>query len=392
LAQNKLDANLYGNIKNCHSSIATKYEQIEKSIQSVYSIWDWRVTNKTKEQATILIEYKNEYFIFGLHNAKKQFPNEDLRKIENIKHFCIVKTGAIPYLYIDTRGELKEYKGNSFYEFIVPHKKEKYNNLQPLLNYFNAILYTNIQHLESKSLTTLQLKIAHEGVHLFGQNEFINFSPEFNPKQDLQILNNTSIPDDKFSIDDSCESLYSVDEQLESREYLKFKEKCSPIFQEMVNNEICLDNKLIETIIENKNQNKTSRKIILNLLYQIKEQMAERADLYDDQNFLIELYWYLIEGVPQYLEQKISIEKDLDRITNHYGNYCEMGYKSVDVFYPLFTGAAIWHGLDYLSNNSSKWDHLALQTTYNVTSPESAKAWLDELQLILDEIKIAENE
>ena len=118
--------------------------------------------------------------------------------------------------------------------------------------YFNAILYTNFQHLATKSLTTAQQKIAHEGVHLFEQNEFINFSPEFNPKQDLQIYNSTLIPDDKFSIDASCESLYSVAEQLDSREYLKFKEKCSPIFQEMVNSEICLDNKLIETIIENK--------------------------------------------------------------------------------------------------------------------------------------------
>lgn len=410
-AQKDDNKSLFFNLKKCEVTIEKKYKQVQKSVASAYATWDWRITNNTRTKATILIEYKDEYFLFGLHNLKLQLQNKDLQQIENINNYCLVSTGDIPYLYISTNDTLKNYKGNSFYEFLFPNAKLKYPSLTPLLKYFNNVLYTNFEHLTSRSLISLQQKIVHEGVHLFEQEELLSYSPEFTPhiylqnftNQDLpkpdlpnpeltphiylQNFANENIPNNEKIIDELCTFLNATVDQLDSREYLKYKEKCLPNFQELVVNEICLGNKLMQTIIENKHPNKDSKKIVLDLMQELKNVFIKRTELYNDQDLLIELYWYLVEGVPQYLEQKISLEKDTNRISDYYGMYCEKGYKSADIFYALFTGASIWHGFDHLSNNSEKWEHLASQTLYNVRSAKAASDWIDEFQMILDEIK-----
>jgi hypothetical protein len=66
--------------------------------------------------------------------------------------------------------------------------------LTPLLKYFNNVLYTNFEHLNSISLISLQQKIAHEGVHLFEQEELLSYSPDFTPHIYLQNFTNQDLP------------------------------------------------------------------------------------------------------------------------------------------------------------------------------------------------------
>ena len=389
-AQLSSENNFYSNIASCDSTIDFKYAKVDSAVNEVYETWNWRITRKTKETASVLIEYKNEFFLFGLHNLKSKLNKEDLKLISKNGFYCINRKAVLPYLYINSNQSMKEYKGNSFYAFVFPNSKDLYQELNPITKYFNAVLYTNFEHLTQKSLVMLQEKIAHEGVHLFEQAELLNFSPEFIPSKFLQ---NNNVSEDnsnsKIIIDESCHFLNVPIEEFQSREYLKYKEKCISKFQEMVISEICLDYKLMQIIIENKQPTKETRINVHAILIEIKEILKNRSALFDDQDFIIELYWYLAEGVPQYTEQKISIIKDVNRVLDHYSTYCNSGYKPVDTFYPLFTGAAIWHGLEYLHEKSNDWDHLAFQSAYNVESTKHAEVWLDEFQSILDKAKLA---
>jgi hypothetical protein len=92
--------------------------------------------------------------------------------------------------------------------------------------------------------------------------------------------------------------------------------------------------------------------------------------------------------VPQYLEQKVTINKNIDRISDHYQSYCNQVDGYGDVFYALLTGAAIWHGLEYLNDSRDDWDYLATQSEHNVRMAENATSWFDEFDAILNRIRL----
>jgi len=391
-AQNRKDnrnQHFYANIENCNDFLITKYSSIHNTVTTAYSNLEWRITEKVKEKSVLLIEYEDELFLYGLHNLKKELLISDLKSLSNRKNFCIYRNTKNPYLYIKKNELKKEKKENGFYVFLKPGISDQYQELIVLRNYFGPILYTNLELLTELSLKTLEIKITHEAVHLFGQEEIQNFSPEFKPF--LTLSNIDSNIDSRISISqkniDFCQLYSNSKDEIESREYLQFKEKCFFEFRKLVIKEICLAQNLIQIIIENK-KNKISQKQILNLLMQIKETLKMRTELFDDQGLQLEWYWYLVEGVPQYLEQKVTINKNIDRISDHYQSYCNQvdGYE--DVFYALLTGAAIWHGLEYLNDSRDDWDYLATQSEHNVRMAENATSWFDEFDAILNRIRL----
>jgi hypothetical protein len=235
------------------------------------------------------------------------------------------------------------------------------------------------------SLITLEIKLTHEAIHLFGQGELQNSSPEFIA---VNVFENGEL--DKInSIEtliyfQNCSELSKTLDNISSREYLQYKEKCSPIFSELVQKEICLDYKLIQIILSSSEPDENSKNEIHSLLGEIKDTLRKRTELFNDQGLKLEWYWYMLEGIPQYAEQKVSLNKNQDRIENHYKSYCLQGEDQDGIFYPLLTGAAIWHGLDFIFDDRSKWDELAIPSEYNVNKSEFPEAWFENFQAILD--------
>lgn len=376
---------LYKNIEACSNSLVTKFAPLHNVVSSAYSGWQWHVTNKVREKATILIEFENNLFIYGLHNLKKELSANDLKTIGKSTSICIYRNANLPYLYIQRHHTKQNPKENGFYAFLHPGFDDQYGEISILKNYFGSILYTNLELMTEISYVTLEVKITHEAIHLFGQPELQNYQPEFKINEEFIAKEDEVMP--IATEEESCKLTKDSAQELSSRQYLQLKEKCSRSYNESVRNEICLDNKLIDIISNNRIPNKLTRNQVLTLMNEIKKELRQRTMLFDDQDLQLEWYWYLIEGVPQYLEQKVSLNKDIDRISNHYKSYCskEDGYQGI--FFPLLTGAAIWHGFEYLFDNTNHWDGLALPSEYNVKSSENSKEWFDEFQSILDKYK-----
>jgi hypothetical protein len=384
LAQIKPNLFLFKNFETCSKSTISKFNQIHNVVSSTYSSWNWPPIEIVKAKASLLIELENHLFFYGLQNLKKEFSVNELKKNNKIKYICINTNSNIPFLYIQTSGK-KTKKENGFYSFLHQGIKDEFEEFSILKDYFGSILYTNLEMISEISLITLEIKLTHEAIHLFGQGELQNSSPEF---MAVNVFENGEL--DKInSIEtliyfQNCSELSKTLVNISSREYLQYKEKCSPIFSELVQKEICLDYKLIQIILSSSEPDENSKNEIHSLLGEIKDTLRKRTELFNDQGLKLEWYWYILEGIPQYAEQKVSLNKNQDRIENHYKSYCLQGEDHDGIFYPLLTGAAIWHGLDFIFDDRSKWDELAIPSEYNVNKSEFPEAWFENFQAILD--------
>jgi hypothetical protein len=376
---------LFKNFQPCSNSLISKFFPIHDVVTSTYSNWNWPPTEIVNPKASLLIELDNHLFFFGLQNLKKELSFSKLEKNDKIKNICINKNSKLPFLYIQTTESKLKKKDNGFYSFLHQGIKDEYEEFSILKDYFGSILYTNLEMMTGISFVTLEIKLTHEAIHLFGQSELQSSSPEFRAVNVVE----SKLPEEISSLESmvyfqNCNELSNTLVDMSSREYLQYKEKCSPMFKELVQNEICLDYKLIQIILNNRVPDESSRKEIHSLLSEIIDILRKRTALHDDGGLQLEWYWYLLEGVPQYVEQKISLKKYQDRIEDHYKSYCLGGEDHVGIFYPLLTGAAIWHGLEYIFDSRSEWEELAMPTEYNVKYSEFPEAWFEKFQAILD--------
>jgi len=73
-----------------------------------------------------------------------------------------------------------------------------------------------------------------------------------------------------------------------------------------------------------------------------------------------EKFWYLVEGIPQYMDEQILIKNGSARdIVSSYRAHCSITQQTNDVFYPLLAGAALSHGLDFILGSREAWKNSA---------------------------------
>jgi len=358
--------------------------KINQSVQFVYKNWDWQLAKDLIDKSVILVQYENFWIIYGFHNAIEPSVLLKIKNSTDKIYICIDKTNKIPYLLISKKNKPIANKEIHFFNFLYQHKNDTYNEYESIKKYFSRILLINLESTSSNSLEELELTVTHEAMHLFGQDNIQFFEPlyKFNKinHEQLIVQNQSQI----IEINE-CELQQSYIDRFSGREYLQYKEKCQFAFKKSVIQEMCLDLNLIDLIVKKNNiKDNESRLHAILLLKEILKEIENRSTIDGEDSFALEWYWYLMEGVPQYMEQRILLEKNQVRLISQYNSYCDQQNGYEEYFYPLLTGAAIWHGLDYVFESADEWVNLASQVVYNIPTNDNSKLWLNNLQKLLD--------
>jgi hypothetical protein len=237
----------------------------------------------------------------------------------------------------------------------------------------------------------IELTIAHEAIHLFSQDDIFDGIPPSRLENTLINENNSQNENQQIIIqpiilkNEACDQELKNIRMFSNREYLDFKYRCLPKFNELVEKEACLDLELIKTISQPHEDTNGSRLQAIILLKEIFKIMRDKNELYKDNNLALEWYWYLAEGLPQYFEQKILLQRKSIRIISNYEEHCHPTNNSKDMFfYPLLTGSAIWHGLEFIHDSETEWGHLAEQSIENIPDHSMSDEWIDNWLIMLD--------
>ena len=375
-----------GNIieKCSQKEINNNIEKINQSVQYVYNNWDWEIAKDLITKSTVLIQYENHWIIYGIHNLENPTNLSELKSSIDYTQFCLGNKSPYPYLLISKKNKPKHSKEIEFYNFLYPHHKDGLIEYALIKKYLGKTLLINLTSASDNLLEELELTITHEALHLFGQ-ENIQFSEPLYAFQKInadQLMGGNPTTTIENNI---CEIQQSKIDEFTGREYLQYKEKCNNVFNKSIISEICLDYNLIKFITQTNNSKDNHSKIhVLFLLKEIILEIEKRSNINGDESFALEWYWYLMEGVPQYMEQRLLFKKNQTRLLSQYESYCEQRDGHQEYFYPLLTGSAIWHGLDYLFDSKNEWTHLAQQLEYNIPSNNNSKFWFNNFHALLN--------
>jgi hypothetical protein len=358
--------------------------KINLSVQYVYKNWDWELARELIDKSVILVEFKNYWILYGIHNINESFTPLNFENSIDTIFSCLNKSNKIPYLLINKKNTPKPGKENQFFHFLYKNQNDGLDEYTAVKKYFNRILLVNLESTSSNSLEELELTITHEALHLFGQDNIHFTEPfyKFNKINEDQLI---GINQNPRIITNGCELQQSSMDILSSREYLQYKVNCHTAFNESVIKETCLDLNLLKFIVQTNNiKDNDTRLQAVFLLKEIIKEIEKRSTIDGEDRFALEWYWYLMEGVPQYMEQRILLEKNQQKLISQYQLYCkqENGYE--EYFYPLLTGAAVWHGLDYLFESTDDWTNIARYPEYNFPSPTNSKLWFDSFHQLLN--------
>ncbi len=372
-------------VEKCNQNeISKDINKIDKSVQYAYKSWDWEVARELIAKSTLLIQYENSWIIYGLQNFKNNLNLSDLKNTIDYTSFCLFNDNLYPFLLIIKKDKPAKNKDIQFYNFLYRSDKNTFNEYAAIKKNLGTTLLIHLISVSDNLLEELELTITHEAMHLFGQEDIQFLEPLFTFKKinDEQLISKNL---SNFSEYNHCETQQINVDKFTGREYLQYTEKCNTEFNKSVMLEICLDYNLMKFIAQTNNKKDSNSKI--HVLFSLKEIILEienRSNINGDESFALEWYWYLMEGVPQYMEQRLLLEKNQTRLLSQYESYCEQREGHQEYFYPLLTGSAIWHGLDYLFDSKDEWSHLAQQLEYNIPSNKNSKFWLNNFHTLLN--------
>jgi hypothetical protein len=378
-------------LKVCSENMELKsYIEI---LNNTYSNWDKKFIDSIHKKAVILFQTDSNYFLFTNQLKTDQFLIDKLIDTKSIKIICRSQINdTVPFLIIKKDNQRKFESERLFY--FVYRGNKNFNELDSLSKFFNRILLINATNADHIIKNEIELTIAHESIHLFSQNEIFDGIPPLRIEDVLVNENGndkTNLEKINFE-DEKCSFEINEIQKYSNREYLDFKYRCLPKFKELIQKEICLDKELINTIVNKNEDNNYSKFRTTIILIEIFKLLREKNNLYLDNNLALEWYWYLAEGLPQYFEQKILIKRRSTRILKNYDEHCSLANNSSDMFfYPLLTGSAIWHGLEFIYDSESEWGHLAEQTVENIPTISSSEDWIADRLSMLEKKLISIN-
>ena len=209
---------------------------------------------------------------------------------------------------------------------------------------FGKILLLQENDFNSNVIEEVQRSIIHEAMHLYGQQKLFSQEPQ------------------------------GLEGTLKGRMYLRYLETTNEEYRYSVKRELCLDLGLMRLVVENNENHKIQ---VLDLLRKIFMIYSERDELF--QVGPLDAYWYMVEGVPQFLDQKFILNKNPQKVLKAYDRYCDSPNGPGQAFYGNLAGAAILHGLDYLYHDSVDWKS-SLKIDRN-----NANHWMVEIDRLIQE-------
>ena len=213
-----------------------------------------------------------------------------------------------------------------------------------LASAFGKILLLQEDDFNSNVIEEVQRSIIHEGMHLYGQQKLFSQEPQ------------------------------GLEGTLKGRIYLRYLENTKEEYRYSIKREVCLDLDLMRLVVENNENHKTQ---VVDLLRKIFMIYSERDELF--QVGTLDAYWYMVEGVPQFLDQKFILYKNPQKVLKAYDHYCGSPNGPGEAFYGNLAGAAILHGLDYLYHDSVDW-----KSSLKIDR-DNASHWMLEIHRLIQE-------
>ena len=215
--------------------------------------------------------------------------------------------------------------------FVYPGSKDSLVrdgvDLNAVAKAVGKFLYIEVGALDKRGLIELQRTIVHEGAHFFCQTELLAASPK------------------------------GGDEGFSSRQLLMAQYRGNIDFRDSVDREICVAKELLEAVFSDTKKNKSEVKSLLLKMIKIANDRRESSGTNVND---AEKFWYLVEGIPQYLDHAILIQNGAkSAIIDPFDAHCTNGERYTNAFYPLLAGAAIGHGLDFVLGSREAWKNSA---------------------------------
>ena len=303
---------------------------INKNVQHSKKITAWPPNYNLSDKTIVISTTKALIFYTNTNSTKeinkiKELSEELVRR--KLHLICFDKSNSSIYptaIFQYTKPELAS--NLTSYSFVYPTFTPRLSNNQVNLNYVSnklgSFLYIYLPSTSDTDLTEMQRTLTHEGAHFFGQSKIINLQPLI------------------------------VGTEIDSRSYLSTNYEKNSHFRGLVNQELCIASSLLEGVLV---YPKKSKNDINDLLYQMWIIRKERNNINEVDIIEAENFWYLVEGIPQFLDHNVLIEKkQISKLINSYKLFCEEDYISNFSFYPLYAGAAVAAGIEY-SNGSLEY-------------------------------------
>jgi len=218
-------------------------------------------------------------------------------------------------------------------------------DLNAAANVIGKFLYIEVGILDKTALVEIQRTIIHEGVHFFGQSNILISAPKVS------------------------------DVGSSSRELLIAEYRENDDFRLSVHRELCIGREILDKVFA---ESKPTKSEIRSLLVHMVGIANDRRDGSRIDVKEAEKFWYLVEGIPQYMDQQILIKNgSASDIGHSYRIYCTSMQSPVDGFYPLLAGAALSHGLDFVLGSRDAWQNSA---KFDVTGPNNWSIFLTNLE------------
>lgn len=340
--------------KRCAEKISRENIQLNQIVGEAIGASRWRKEYALEANYTIAVQTKNSFTIYS-GGIGKETNNDDIDEIVRIVNpnksieFCEEirknKDGqSLTLIFI--KPEVDEWKVNG-YQLIYPERGmgSQDNTLTRLANKLGKFLLIHSDSLGEDAILEIGRTVIHEGMHLFGQQQIIGAEP------------------------------LSPDPSIRGRTYLQLN---NPKYAELVQEEICLNAEMIERINENYediHQQAENDFKIIELLYKSIRVSEKRQEKFNTKP--MESYWYLLEGLPQYLDQNYLKKRNPKKLVRIYKNLCSDPDAQSKTFYPNMTGAALFMGIEYvfevIFQGDDSWKN-ALKLEY-----EQVQLWRSEL-------------
>jgi hypothetical protein len=291
-------------------------------------------------------------FFFSKLN-QRQFVESDLRKISkliasNPKDFYCGdwkrENGSDSVAIIKLENRESRWNPKA-YQFVTARSKpaNKQDRWHHIASLVGEILVLQEKNLTKNTAEEIQRTIIHEGMHLYGQSWMVSNEPT--------VMGGKVSP----------------------RHYLEQLDSIESSYRDSVTQEICIDVQIMKLV---QTGNIDFKVTVNQKLKEVFEIILERQQKYNTSN--AEAYWYFVEGIPQYLDQKFIFKDNPQKIIDLYSNYCARSEGVQSGFYANYAGAAIFHGLEFVLGSTGAWSRgLGLDRA-------STDGWLVEISEMLD--------
>lgn len=309
--------------KPCRASSGPTVSNVLDAVSDALARGKWQYGYNLENGNPLLIRVDRVLFLIGNISPTAAKTYFRLFSVTGSSSNCVFSSNGsgIEYLVIDRPKNTTLMPDDRNYLFLYPgDSARKYvTELEQLSKVIGKTLVLQFPDSSPKNLLEMRKTIVHEGAHLFGQEIIASVEP---------------LPPDTRQT---------------GRAYIEQLVQTNQDFRESVQNEFCHARKLFAEV--NAARDIDRDEDIKGILLQMLDESETRGDLFDVYD--LESFWYVLEGVPQYLEQLIDKETDPRVLEQRYDQLCASASDAEFSLYFVYLGAAFLHGVDLVSSEKS---------------------------------------